>query len=119
MIITKFETKILKCLSNKKLSFQILNRKFHKYERFQKTLEDLVTHNYIEQIGGSKNQYGEPIPFFPETTFTLTNLGRSIAESKEWFTWEYIVSHIIIPVVIAIISTLLTLFLTGQRLPFQ
>lgn len=48
-----------------------------------------------------------------DSTYKLNSDGESIVESTRWFNTEYIVSHIVIPILLAVISTLITLFLTN------
>lgn len=114
MIITKFELKILKYVYTKKsVSYKKLNKKFSKKPQFSETLTALAHHHYLIQVGGSHTKYGAPIPFMSDTLFAIDSLGTAEVESKQWFDAEYVVSHIIIPIVLAIISTLITLFLSS------
>ena len=45
--------------------------------------------------------------------------GESYVESHQWFNAEYIVSHILVPTILAIITTLITLTLTNALSPSQ
>lgn len=114
MIITKYELKILKYIHHKRtISYKKLSKKMSGNPDFSETLEALVCHQYLVQVGGSHNIYGEPIPFAPDTMFTLAPLGTAEVESHQWFDTEYVISHVIIPVILAVISTLITLFLSN------
>lgn len=114
MTITKFDLKILKFVYNKKsVSYSQLSKKFSKNRAFLSALETLVYQQYVSQIGGSKDKYGDPVPITDDTLFEISKLGAASVESKQWFNIEYIISHIVIPIVIAIITTLLTLSLTS------
>ena len=113
MVITKFELKILKYVYTKKnVSYKKLNNKFSKKPHFSETLDALVYHHYLIQVDGSHTKYGAPIPFMPDTMFAIDSLGVAEVENRQWFDSEYVVSHIIIPIVLAVISTLITLFLS-------
>ena len=113
MIITKRELKIMKYISKRKsVSYKKLINKFDKYDNLSDTLYSLVYNHYIVQVGGSFNENGEPVPYCPETMFTLDKLGISSVENCTWFDTEYVVSHIVVPIVLSVISTLITLFLS-------
>lgn len=114
MVITKNELKILKYICSKKnISYAQLHHHFSKMHDISNTLEQLAYHSYIEQIGGYRTNYGEPIPITDQTMFRIRSNGLSIVESKQWFNSEYVLSHIIIPILLSVISTLLTIFLTN------
>lgn len=114
MTITKNELKILKFIYRKKaVSYKALFQKFNPHPCLEDTIEALVRHQYLTQVGGYQNNLGEPIPIQDQTLFTMAPLGSSIVESKQWFNLEYVVSHVVIPIVLAVISTLITLFLTN------
>lgn len=67
---------------------------------------DLVVPNY----SGERDPFNAPIK---DGTFRLGETYYRYLESRRWFTSEYVVSHIIIPVGLSIAATLITLFLTG------
>lgn len=114
MIINKSERKILNYIYRKKLvSFKELSHKFRKYKNFQNTLSLLVHHHFVLQIGGSQNEYGEPIPFTLGTQFQLDTLGYTEVESHQWFNAQFVLLQIVLPIVIAIITTLITIFLSA------
>ncbi|GEM_PF-1589145 len=120
MIINKAETKLLKYVYKRKtVSYKSLERKFSKYQNLHESIESLVYHHYLIQVGGHQSNLGKPIPITDETLFSMDSLGSSIVESKQWFDTEYVVSHIIVPIVLAVISTLLTLLLTSVLSPSQ
>lgn len=113
MQITKHEIKVLKYIYAKHLvSFAQLSKHFHKIPNLSDMLEQLVYHSYIEQIGGYRTNYGEPIPILSETTFRIRPDGAVIVEGKQWFNAEYVLSHICIPILLSVISTLITLCLS-------
>lgn len=115
MVITKSELKILKFVYSKKsVSFRTLRKKFRKCINLKDTLESLVYHHYLLQVGGCRNHYGDPIPIVDETLFTMESLGSAEVESKQWFNGQFVLTQILLPIVIAIITTLLTLFLSAS-----
>ena len=120
MILTKAEIKILKfTYSHESVSYRVLKKKFSKYPDIHTTLEQLVHYHYLIQIGGSQNNYGEPIPISDTTLFAMDSLGFAEVETRQWFNAEYIVSHIVVPIILAVITTLITLFLTSVLTQFR
>lgn len=113
MIITKLEIKVLKYVYSKKVvSFAQLSKHFSKLPELKDMLEQLVYHSYLEQVGGYRTNYGEPVPITDATSFRIRPDGAALVESKQWFNAEYILSHICIPILLSIISTLITLCLS-------
>lgn len=53
------------------------------------------------------------------STYSLNADGESYIESHQWFNAEYVVSHILVPTILAIITTLITLTLTNALSPSQ
>lgn len=114
MIINKSERKILNYIYKKKTaSFKKLSSKFQKCPDFQDMLYLLIYHHFVIQIGGSHNEYGEPIPFTMETKFQLDRLGYAEVESHQWFNGQFVLLQIVLPIVIAVITTLITIFLSA------
>lgn len=114
MIITKNELKIMKYIFSKKsASYAQLLHRFPKRNDLVNTLEQLVYNQYLEQVGGYRTNYGEPIQINEQTIFKLKPSGLALVESKQWFNAEYVLSHICIPILISVISTLITIVLAG------
>lgn len=113
MVITKYSLHILRYLYRQKsVSHFNLSKKF-KGPRFQQTLDDLIRNCYIIQIGGFINEYGEPIPAHDDTLFKLSDLGIAEVESKQWFNTQFVLTQIVLPIIIAVITTLITIFLAA------
>lgn len=53
------------------------------------------------------------------TIIQIDRNGEIFLDSRNWFSSEYIVSHIVIPIILAVISTLITLFLTNTLFQHQ
>ena len=110
MTITKHYLKILRFIYHRKtVPYSKLSKKFNDSYH---ALETLVMNQYVIQIGGSINQYGEPIPFKEDTLFQLGDPGIAEVESKQWFNLQFVLLQIVLPIVIAVITTLITIFLT-------
>lgn len=115
MTITKHSLKILRYIYHRKsVSYSKLNMKF---DGINKILDSLVRSHYVVQIGGSTNEYGEPVPFREDTLFKLDELGIAEVESKQWLNLQFVLLQIVLPIVIAIITTLITIFLTTLLSP--
>lgn len=113
MVVTKHLFRILRYVYHHgSVPYSKLSRKF-KYPTLLEDLESLVLHHYVTQIGGSRNKYGEPIPILEKTLFTLNDLGIAEVESKQWFNLQFVLTQIVLPIVIAIITTLITIFLAA------
>lgn len=79
MAITKHSLKILRYIYHRKsVSYSKLNMQF---DDIDEILDSLVRSHYVIQIGGSINQYGEPVPFREDTLFT--RFARIIVSSSE------------------------------------
>lgn len=113
MVITKQHFKILKYVyRHKTVSYQKLRQHFKKIDLLS-PLDQFIRSRYIIQIGGYLNKYGEPIPITDSTYFKLDDLGIAEVESKQWFNFQFVLLQIILPIVIAIITTLITIFLSA------
>ena len=109
MTLTKHSLKILRYIYHRKsVSYSKLNMQF---DDIDEILDSLVRSHYVIQIGGSTNQYGEPVPFREDTLFKLDELGIAEVESKQWFNLQFVLLQIVLPIVIAIITTLITISL--------
>ena len=118
MIITKADMKILKFVySHHSVSFGRLKQKFSKRFDLSDSLETLVYNKYLTQIGGSQDNMGNPIPITDETIFTMDSIGAAEVESKQWFNLQFVLLQIVLPIAIAIITTLITISLTALLSP--
>ena len=113
MIITKHSLRILRYIyRHNSVSYSELNKRI-KSSTLREDLSDLILNRYIVQIGGSRNEYGEPLPILENTHFSLDDLGVAEVESKQWFNLQFVLTQIVLPIIIAIITTLITLFLAA------
>ena len=113
MIITKHSLRILRYIyRHNSVSYSELNKRI-KSSTLCEDLSDLILNRYIVQIGGSRNEYGEPFPILENTHFSLGDLGVAEVESKQWFNLQFVLTQIVLPIIIAIITTLITLFLAA------
>ena len=76
---------------------------------------NLINHDCILPRNSSGFIIGE-IPL--TALYSIRELGIELDRLK-WFNSEYVLSHIVIPIVLSVISTLITLFLTNVLFLFQ
>ena len=113
MTITKHLLRILRYIHHKKsVSYSKISKKFEKDSTLSETLDSLIRNGYIIQIGGTTNEYGDPLPICSNTLFKLDDLGIAEVECHQWFNAQFVLLQIALPIVIAIITTLITIFLT-------
>ncbi len=112
MIVTKSERKILNYVyKNKSVSYKLLSRKFHKYPNLSDVIQSLVYNQYLFQVGGNTNKYGEPNPISPESVFQIDSLGCAEVEKYQWFDMRFIFTSLIVPVIVGVTSSLITALL--------
>lgn len=117
MVITQQHYKILKYICQKNsVTYCQLKRKFKKQISIN-LLSQLVYNQYLNQLGGTTNNYGELIPIKDSTVFELTDAGIVEVERRQWFNPQFVLLQIVLPIVIAIITTLITIFLTTLLSP--
>lgn len=114
MIITKEILAVLRCIYRKKsVSYLKLQKRFKKQMLSKDTLFMLACKSYIIQSGDYITEDGGPAPITEDTTFQLDNLGAAEVEKNQWFNAEFFIKQILLPIVIAVVTTLLTLCLSS------
>lgn len=111
MTITKSDLKILRYIYRHRKSVRrdALLKKFS-----NDRISQLLGVKYIscdKKFITSQSGYAlQTIP--PDAIVTLTDLGVSEVESRQWFDLQYFVTHILLPVVIGVLSSVITTVLT-------
>lgn len=110
--LQKSDVKILRFLYRRKTATLGFLR--HKYANKRKQLDHLISGKYIvTDYERPLDSSGYPIGEYPpDATYHLSNLGIVEVENRQWFDWEFVVRNIVLPTVLAVISTLLTIFLS-------
>lgn len=112
MEITKYKIKILKYLNRRPngTAYSVLNSKFGK-----SYIQDLIHAKYItHNFEFPTDPNGFPIGDISDNTLCfITDSGKAIVENQQWFNGQFVLTQILLPIVIAIITTLLTLFLSS------
>lgn len=123
MLLAHRDIKVLKYIRRHKsgISKEKLLKKFSSKLPILDILEklcnlDLICHNYTFPRNSSGYIIGE-VPL--TALYSISELGIIELDRLKWFDTEYVLSHIVIPIVLAIISTLITLFLTNTLALFQ
>lgn len=111
IVITNQMISIMKFIYKKKsVSFYKLSKKF-KSDDLKTLLETLIYNNYVIQVGGSINCYGEPKEIVNDTLFQVSASGIAEIESHQWFNFQYIITSVIVPIVVGTLSSILTAIL--------
>lgn len=111
-MLTKRKLRILRYIHKKKsVSYSSMTRKFKKKMIAPDELEQLVRENFIIQVGGSQTNLGEPIPITSDTIFQLDESGIVEVEKLQFFNAEYVFSSLIIPILVGVISSVITALL--------
>lgn len=111
--LQKSDIKILRYLYHKKTStLSSLQRKFSKKLSRLKFLigHDYIVTNYVRPSDPAGFPVGE---YPPETIYFLSHAGIVEVENRQWFDWQFVLRNIILPIILAVISTLLTIFLSA------
>lgn len=113
--LTKYDLKIMRYLNRHKRSGISRINLLRKFKGAQDNIDRLTSLGYISHdYDFPKDPDGFPIGEVPcSAIYHIENRGVAEVESRQWFHLEYVISHIAIPIVIAIITTLITLFLSA------
>lgn len=115
IIINKNDIKILKHIyrNRNNVTRGKLLKKFKKLPITDR-LSNLESASYITHDHFyARKPDGFRVPLSDDTSYTLTDLGISEVEKHQWFNWQFFLLQIVLPIVIAIISTLITIFLSA------
>ena len=111
MIVSNKTRKIIKYVNKKEpVSYKKLTRHFKKYHGLQDDVDSLIYSEYIASTSDKYTEDGEPTPLTDETMLISTPLGLNEDETHRFFNVEYVLSHIIIPLLIGIIGSFLGAF---------
>lgn len=113
MVIIKKHIKILNYIHrHRDNSHALLLSKFN-----PRDIEALTSSQYIScdfQFESDADGFNKGV-ISPYANYTVTHLGISEIEKHQWFDLQYFSTHIVVPIVIAIITTLLTIAITSNR----
>lgn len=105
---TKYEIKLLRDIYNHgSRPLLYLEKRFDR-----ETVSDLLS---IGVIGTGNINYLDGIP--EDALISLTKSGIEEVERHQWFDAEYVLSHILVPIAVSVIATLITLCATALLFP--
>lgn len=113
MELKKSEIKIIKYVSNH--SGSTYTEIYKKFPEFKECYHRLETNHFVKSEDPNDNLMGNEYKDLENPIIIrIDRNGEIFLQSRKWFTPEYITSHILVPILLAIISTLITLFLTNM-----
>lgn len=113
MQITKEHLRIIRYIYRKQpVTYRKIHKHFHRINNLESVMDALVFNDYMTRIDEHPADFGEYTDITESTLFRLNTAGIVEVEKHQWFDGEYVVSHILIPIILAVISTLITIFLS-------
>ncbi|MDE7423918.1 MAG: hypothetical protein K2N51_09525 [Lachnospiraceae bacterium] len=107
MKITKQDIKLMKFIKkNSPVTYQKVKKHFKQFKSLDDQLYLLTYNQYISLKDGLMNKYGEPKSFQDNSVFNITSNGIFEVEKHSFFDFEYFLSHILIPLLIGIIGSI-------------
>lgn len=110
VIITKNDVKILNSVYRHRkngVTFAYLSGKFSSERVYQ-----LINANYLSCTRETKKTIGIPCDLITEKSIvSLSDLGLAEVESHQWFDVKYFLTQIVLPILIGVISSILTAIL--------
>ncbi len=109
----KDDLKIFRYIYSKRaVSFANLKNHFKNRSDIPEVIRGMLSSDYLTIVSGiNKPIFGGPIP--DRCILTLTGKGAAEVESRQWFNGRFVLLQIVLPIVIAIITTLITIFLSA------
>lgn len=113
--LTKYDLKIMRYLNQHKRSGISRTKLLRRFKGAQDNVDRLANFGYISHdYVFPKDPSGFRIGDVPGSAiYHIENSGIAEVESRQWFDLEYVISHIVVPIVLAIITTLITLCLSA------
>lgn len=107
----KDDLKIFRYIYSKRaVSFANLKNHFKNRSDIPEVIRGMLSSDCLTIVTGiDKPICGGPIP--DRCILTLTGKGAAEVESRQWFNVQYVFSSIIVPIIIGVVSSLITAFL--------
>lgn len=113
MYLTNAHLKIIRYISrHKNLTYKDIQQKFNNFDSLDDYFFSLVDDQYIEPSEYKINRWGDIHDIPDDSLYTLTDKGIQLLESKKIFTPAFLIKDVLLPIVLAIITTLITLCLS-------
>ena len=109
----KDDLKIFRYIYSKRaVSLKKLKKHFKSRSDIPDVIRGMLSSDYITIVSGiDKSILGGPIP--DSCILNLTGKGAAMVEENQWFNGQFVLLQIVLPIVIAIITTLITIFLSA------
>lgn len=107
----KDDLKIFRYIYSKRaVSFGNLKKHFKNRSDIPEVIRGMLSSDYITIVSGIDNPIcGGPIP--DRCILTLTAKSVAEVEARQWFDAQYVFSSIIVPIIVGVVSSLITAFL--------
>lgn len=117
--ITKQEYKVLRIFyKNNPISFEWINAYTSKHPKTKEHFRLLHKNGFIEYVSDIENH----IVVGRKNEIQITDKGRKAyslyKEFHQWFDLKFVITNILLPIVIAIITTIITICLSNVQWPF-
>ena len=113
MFITERSVKALKSVYRRPSTYDVFLSR-HGVISFNELLSGGLISLQNLSVSDSLGFPAAPVP--GHSPVSITQAGMIEVESRKWFTSEYVVSHLIVPVVIGVVTGVLTTFLISRLL---
>ncbi len=108
----KDDLKIFRYIYSKRaVSFANLKKHFKNRSDIPVVIRDMLSSNCIAIVSGIDKPILGGLPIPDNCILTLTGKGAAEVESRQWFDAQYVFSSIIIPIIVGVVSSLITALL--------
>lgn len=109
MIITKKQLALLQYVYRKNtVPYSSIVKKFKRNNRIKEITEELLYNNYLSCVHGTIDENGDLVELTDSTLIQLEQLGIAEVEKHQWFNGQYIISSLIVPIVVGVVSSIIT-----------
>lgn len=117
--LQKSDLKILRYVYSRKTV--ALSKLQNEFSSNLQQLDNLINQNYlITDYMLPKDSSGFPIGEYPpDTLYYLSNSSVVEIENRQWFDGQFVIRNIVLPIILAVITTLITVFLSSWLLPYR
>lgn len=107
----KDDLKIFRYIYSKgTVSFKTLKEHFKNRSDIPDVIKGMLSSDCITIVSGiDKPILGDPIP--DSCILTLTGKGAAEVESRQWFNVQYVITSILVPIAVGVVSSLITALL--------
>lgn len=108
----KDDLKIFRYIYSKRaVSFANLKNRFKNRSDISEVIRDMLSSGYLTIVSGIDKPILGGLPIPDSCIMTLTGKGAAEVESRQWFDAQYVFSSIIVPIIVGVVSSLITALL--------